>query len=54
MAYSLGLELEQIEKALNATQAPFGRAETLNLKDDKSLLVFLVKNPVGFKNLTMG
>jgi UDP-N-acetylmuramyl tripeptide synthase len=47
----LGLRLESIEKALNGAQAPFGRAETIQLADGKKLSVFLVKNPVGFNEV---
>src|SRR3990167_1990225 len=46
-AISLGIKVENIEKSLRDYKSAFGRAEKLEI-NDKSIFVFLAKNPTGF------
>jgi lipid II isoglutaminyl synthase (glutamine-hydrolysing) len=47
LASALEIPLETIAAGLTATQAAFGRAETVTLSDDRELRILLVKNPAG-------
>ncbi|MCA9379662.1 DUF1727 domain-containing protein [Candidatus Dojkabacteria bacterium] len=46
-AFSIGIQIEDINHALKATKPAFGRGEIINL-NGKKLHIFLVKNPAGF------
>ncbi len=47
LATALEIPLETIAAGLAATQAAFGRAETVALADSRELRILLVKNPAG-------
>ena len=47
---SLGINLNTIKKALEASQAAFGRAEILDF-ENKKIFIGLVKNPTGFNEV---
>ena len=49
-AISLGIKVENIEKSLRDYKSAFGRAEKLEI-NDKSIFVFLAKNPTGFNEV---
>jgi UDP-N-acetylmuramyl tripeptide synthase len=47
LATALEVPLETIATGLTATQAAFGRGETVTLADERELRILLVKNPAG-------
>lgn len=49
-ALALGLDANKIGSALNKFKSAFGRMETIQIKD-KTIRLFLVKNPTGFNEV---